>query len=59
MWDSILGHKSHMGTGSITSNVKSDKTLVVVKDGRKKLKQDLKNSEQCLAIMWKWNAIPY
>lgn len=29
--DSILGHKSHMGAGSITSNVKSDKTLVVVK----------------------------
>lgn len=30
--DSILGFKSHMGAGSITSNVKSDKTLVVVKD---------------------------
>ena len=30
--DSVLGHKSHMGAGSITSNVKSDKTLVVVKD---------------------------
>ena len=28
--DSILGYKSHMGAGSITSNVKSDKTLVVV-----------------------------
>ena len=40
--DSILGYKSHMGAGSITSNVKSDKTLVVVKGdeeiptGRKK-----------------------
>ncbi|MBD5118106.1 MAG: UDP-N-acetylglucosamine pyrophosphorylase [Clostridiales bacterium] len=41
--DSILGYKSHMGAGSITSNVKSDKTLVVVKNegeaietGRKK-----------------------
>ena len=41
--DSILGYYSHMGAGSITSNVKSDKTLVVVKDagtgietGRKK-----------------------
>ena len=35
--DSILGYKSHMGAGSITSNVKSDKTLVVVKnfDGEK------------------------
>lgn len=30
--DSILGYKSHMGAGSITSNVKSDKTIVVVKD---------------------------
>lgn len=29
--DSILGYKSHMGAGSITSNVKSDKTLVHVK----------------------------
>ena len=41
--DSILGYKAHMGAGSITSNVKSDKTLVVVKEpgnpmetGRKK-----------------------
>lgn len=31
--DSILGYKSHMGAGSITSNVKSDKTPVVVKGG--------------------------
>lgn len=31
--DSILGHKSHMGAGSITSNVKSDKTLVTIKTG--------------------------
>lgn len=29
--DSVLGYKSHMGAGSITSNVKSDKKLVVVK----------------------------
>ncbi len=34
--DSILGFKSHMGAGSITSNVKSDKTLVVVKDPESK-----------------------
>lgn len=40
--DSVLGYKAHMGAGSITSNVKSDKTLVVVKGdpsvetGRKK-----------------------
>ena len=31
--DSILGYKSHMGAGSITSNVKSDKQPVVVRDG--------------------------
>ena len=31
--DSILGYKSHMGAGSITSNVKSDKTLVAVRCG--------------------------
>ena len=31
--DSILGYKAHMGAGSITSNVKSDKTPVVVRDG--------------------------
>ena len=31
--DSILGYKSHMGAGSITSNVKSDKLLVVIKNG--------------------------
>jgi len=30
--DSILGYKAHMGAGSITSNVKSDKALVIVKD---------------------------
>ena len=35
--DSILGYKSHMGAGSITSNVKSDKTLVVVKNGEELL----------------------
>ncbi len=31
--DSVLGYRSHMGAGSITSNVKSDKTLVKVKNG--------------------------
>ena len=35
--DSILGYKSHMGAGSITSNVKSDKSLVVIKNGDEKL----------------------
>ena len=32
--DSILGYKSHMGAGSNTSNVKSDKKLEVVKNGK-------------------------
>lgn len=40
--DSILGYKSHMGAGSITSNVKSDKTLVVVKSGEEKIETGLK-----------------
>ena len=35
--DSILGYKSHMGAGSVTSNVKSDKTLVVVKNGEEQV----------------------
>ncbi|MDO5153320.1 MAG: UDP-N-acetylglucosamine pyrophosphorylase [Eubacteriales bacterium] len=40
--DSILGYKSHMGAGSLTSNVKSDKTLVVVKNGQEQLPTGLK-----------------
>ena len=40
--DSILGYKSHMGAGSLTSNVKSDKTLVVVKNGEEKVETGLK-----------------
>lgn len=40
--DSILGFKAHMGAGSITSNVKSDKTLVVVKDGKEEIETGLK-----------------
>ena len=40
--DSILGYKSHMGAGSLTSNVKSDKTLVVVKNGDEQLPTGLK-----------------
>ena len=35
--DSILGYRSHMGAGSLTSNVKSDKTLVVIKDGENRI----------------------
>ena len=40
--DSILGYKSHLGAGSITSNVKSDKQLVVVKSGDNKIETGLK-----------------
>ena len=40
--DSILGYKSHMGAGSITSNVKSDKSLVVVHAGDSSIETGLK-----------------
>ena len=40
--DSVLGYKSHMGAGSITSNVKSDKTLVVVKNDSEEIETGLK-----------------
>lgn len=40
--DSVLGYKSHMGAGSITSNVKSDKTLVVIKNGDEEIKTERK-----------------
>lgn len=40
--DSILGYKAHMGASSITSNVKSDKKLVIVKDGQERIETGLK-----------------
>lgn len=40
--DSILGYKSHMGAGSITSNVKSDKTLVKIKCNGSEIETGLK-----------------
>ena len=40
--DSILGYKAHMGAGSITSNVKSDKKLVVIKTPEGPVKTGLK-----------------
>ena len=40
--DSILGYKSHLGAGAITSNVKSDKTLVAVKNSSDKIETGLK-----------------
>lgn len=47
--DSVLGFKSHMGAGSITSNVKSDKTLVVVKSVDEKIETGLKKMGAMLA----------
>lgn len=40
--NSVLGYKSHMGAGSITSNLKSDKSLVSIKNGNDKLDTGLK-----------------
>ena len=40
--DSILGYKSHMGAGSITSNVKSDKTNVVIKSADGQIETGIK-----------------
>ncbi len=40
--DSILGYRSHMGAGSITSNVKSDKKLVIVKTQEEKIETGIK-----------------
>ena len=40
--DSILGYRAHMGAGSITSNVKSDKTLVTVAAGAERIPTGLK-----------------
>ena len=40
--DSILGYKSHLGAGAVTSNVKSDKTLVTIKNGDEKIETGLK-----------------
>ena len=40
--DSILGYKAHMGAGSVTSNVKSDKSLVVIHNGGENLETGIK-----------------
>lgn len=47
--DSVLGFKAHMGAGSICSNVKSDKKLVVVKDGEEKIETGLRKFGAMLA----------
>lgn len=40
--DSIIGYKAHLGAGAITSNLKSDKSFVEIKDGDKTIKTELK-----------------
>ncbi len=40
--DSILGYKAHMGAGSITSNVKSDRKPIVIKNGEERIETGLK-----------------
>ena len=40
--DSVLGYKSHLGAGAVTSNVKSDKTLVTIKNGDEKIETGMK-----------------
>ena len=47
--DSILGYKAHMGAGSITSNVKSDKKLVKIKNMGEKIETGLKKVGAMLA----------
>lgn len=47
--DSILGYKAHMGAGSITSNVKSDKSLVIVHAGELQIETGLKKFGAILA----------
>ena len=47
--DSVLGSKSHMGAGSITSNVKSDKSLVVIHDGQERMETGRKKVGAMLA----------
>ena len=40
--DSILGHRAHLGAGAITSNLKSDKSLVTVRDGEERIETGIK-----------------
>ena len=40
--DSILGYKAHMGAGSIISNLKSDKTLITIKNGKEKIETGIR-----------------
>ncbi len=40
--DSVLGYRAHMGAGAITSNVKSDKSLIVIRNGGERAETGLK-----------------
>lgn len=40
--DSVLGYKAHMGAGSITSNIKSDRTNIVIKSGKEKIETGMR-----------------
>lgn len=40
--DSVLGFKAHLGAGAVTSNVKSDRTPIVIKDGETRIETGLK-----------------
>ena len=51
--DSILGYKAHMGAGAVTSNVKSDKTLVKVHAEDGDVETGLKKFGAILATMWR------
>lgn len=47
--DSILGYRAHMGAGAITSNVKSNKTLVLIRNGNECIETGLKKCGAMLA----------
>jgi NDP-sugar pyrophosphorylase family protein len=51
--DSILGFHAHMGAGSITSNIKSDRTNVVIRDGKESMETGLRKMGAMLGITWK------
>lgn len=57
--DSILGYKSHMGAGSITSNVKSDKLPVVIHNEGEEIETGRKRSARCSATMWRSGATAF
>ena len=57
--DSVLGYKAHMGAGSITSNVKSDKSLVVERVTMSLWRPVARNSAPYLATLSRWAATAF